>query len=112
VVLLLGDFLHQPVEFRSAGLVEAALLLEAEDADRFQHAQRADAISVGRVFGLFEADRDVTLRGEIVYLVRLHLLDDADQAGGIGEVAVMQDEAPPRFVRVLIEMVDTIGVEQ
>ena len=60
----------------------------------------------------FKADRDVTLRGEIVDLVRLHLLDDADQAGGIGEVAVMQDEAPPSFVRVLIEMIDTIGIEQ
>jgi hypothetical protein len=90
---LLRDFLHQAVEFGGAGLVEAGLLFQAEDADGFEHAQGADAVGVGGVFGLFEADGDVALRGEVVDFVGLHLLDDADQAGRVGQVAVVQDEA-------------------
>ena len=62
--------------------------------------------------GLLERHRDVALRGEVVDLVGLHLLDDADQAARIGHVAVMQDEAAVRFVRVLVQVVDAVGVEQ
>jgi hypothetical protein len=54
----------------------------------------------------------VALRGEVVDLVGLHLLDDAHQAGAVGHVAVVEDEAAVRFVRILVEMVDAVGVEQ
>ena len=109
---LLRRFLHQAVEFGGAGLVEAAFLSQAEDADRFEHAQGADAVGVGGVLGLFKADGDVTLRGEVVDFVGLNLLDDADQAAGIGEVAVMQDELAVGLVRILIEVIDAVGVEE
>jgi hypothetical protein len=42
----------------------------------------------------------------------LYLLDDADQAGRVGEVAVMEDEAAILFVRILVQVVDAVGVEQ
>lgn len=48
---------------------------------------------------------------QVVDLVRLHLLDDADQVGGVGQVAVMEDQVAVLHVRVLIEMVDTVGIE-
>lgn len=52
------------------------------------------------------------LGGEVVDLVWLHLLDDADQAGGVGQVAVVEDEAAILDVRVLVQVVDAVGVEE
>jgi hypothetical protein len=54
----------------------------------------------------------MALGGEIVNLGGLNLLHDADQAARIGHVAVMQDEFAVLDVRVLIEVIDAIGVEQ
>ncbi len=94
------------------GLVEAGLLLQAEDADGFEDAQRADAVGVGGVFGHLERDGHVAHRGEVVDLVGLHFLNDADQVGGVGQVAVVQLEALVVDVRVLVEVVDAVGVER
>ena len=93
-------------------LVEARLLSEAEDADRLQNSQRPEPVGVGRVFRLLEGHRHMALRGEVVDLVGLHLLDDAHQAGGVRQIAVVQDEAPVRDVRVLVQVVDAVGVEK
>jgi len=49
---------------------------------------------------------------QVIDFVRLHLLDDADQIGGVGEVAVVEDEVAVFHVRVLVEVVDTVGVEK
>lgn len=54
----------------------------------------------------------MALRGQIVDFVGLDLLDNADQVGRIGQVTVVQNQPQVRLVRVLIEMIDTIGVEQ
>ena len=109
---LLRNFLHQTVKLRSAGLIEAGLLFQPEDADRLQDAQRADAIRVGRVLRLLERDGHMAHRGQVVDLVGLHLLDDAHQAGEVGQVAVVQHEVAVIDMRILIEMVDPVGVEQ
>ena len=55
---------------------------------------------------------DVALRREVVDLVGLHLLHDVDQAGGIGHVAVVQHEPTLVLVRILVEVIDAVGVEQ
>jgi hypothetical protein len=52
----------------------------------------------------------VPLGGQVVDLLGPHLLDDADEAGGVREVAVVQDEFAPGLVGVLIEVVDAISV--
>ena len=62
--------------------------------------------------GVSKRHLHMALRGEIVDLVGLHLLHDADQVGGVGQVAVVQDEADVPLVRILIEMVDALGVER
>jgi len=41
------------------------------------------------------------LCGEVVDLVRLHFLDDADQVGGVGQVTIVEDEVALLDVRVL-----------
>jgi len=54
----------------------------------------------------------MALGGEVVDFVGLGLLDDADEAGAVGQVAVVQEEAHILFMPVAIEVVDTVGVEQ
>ena len=93
-------------------MVEASLLFKAEDADRFEDAQGADPVGVGSVFGGFEGNRHVGHGRQVVDFVRLHLLDDADQVGGVGEIAVVEDEVAVFHVRILVEVVDAVGVEE
>ena len=53
----------------------------------------------------------MALRGEVVDLVRLHLLDDECEAHRVGHVAVMQKELCVFLVAVFVQMVDAVGVE-
>jgi hypothetical protein len=53
----------------------------------------------------------MALRGQIVDLVGLYLLHDADQVGGVGQVAVMQVQSHAALVRILIKMIDAVGIE-
>ena len=62
--------------------------------------------------GRLEADLHVALGGEIVDLVGLDLLHQADQVGRVRHVAVMQEERHVAVMRILIEMVDARGVER
>ena len=109
---LLRCFLHQAIQFRSRRLVKAGFLFQSEDAYRFEDAQGAYAVRIRRVLRCFETDRDMTHRREVVNFVRLHLLDDADQVGGIGQVTVMEHEMLVVDVRILVQMVDTVRIEQ
>ena len=54
----------------------------------------------------------MALRPEVVHLVGVHLLHHVNQVRGIGEIAVMQHEAAAPVVRILVQMVDPVGVEQ
>jgi len=54
----------------------------------------------------------VALGCQVVDLVGLDLLEDADQVGGIREIAVVQDQVAVCLVRVLVQVVDAVRVEQ
>ena len=108
----LRGFLDEAVEFGSRGLVKARVLFEPENSDRFEQAQRADTVGVGRIFWRFEGNGHVALGGEVVDFVRANLLNDADQVRRVGHVAVVQRETPVVDVRILIEMIDAVSVEQ
>ncbi len=90
--LVLRGFGGVAVELRGRGLIEAHALLHAQDADRLQQPQRAERVGIGGVFRRLEAHLHVALRGEIVDFGRLRLLHQADEIGGIGHVAVVQEE--------------------
>jgi hypothetical protein len=60
---------------------------------------------------LLEAHRHVAHGTQVVDLVGLHLLHDADQVGAVGQVAVVQLEALVVDVRVLVQVVHAVGVE-
>src|SRR3546814_6985740 len=53
----------------------------------------------------------MALRSKIIDLVRLCFLDQPDQVGRVSQIAVMQVEPCVTYVRVLVQMVDTLGVE-
>jgi len=108
---LLGDFLHQAIQLGGAGLVEAGFFLQPEDANGFEQAQGAQAVHVGGVLRAFEADGHMALRTQVVDLIGLGLLHDADQVGAVAEVAVVQVKAGVVNVRVLIDVVHALGVE-
>jgi hypothetical protein len=54
----------------------------------------------------------MALRREVVDLVRLNFLDEADEIGGIGEIAEMQEELDALLMRIGIEMIDAAGIER
>ena len=107
---LLGDLLHQAVQLASAGLVDAGFLGEAQHPHGLENAQRTQRITVGGVFRCLEAHRHMALGAQVVDLIGLHLLDDPDQVGAVGEVAVVEHQARIALVRVLVEVIDPGGV--
>ncbi len=109
--LLLRGFLDQAVELTGAGLVDAGLVRQAQDAHCFKNAQGAQGVTVGGVLGRLKADRHVALGAQVVDLIGLHLLHDADQVGAVGQVAVVQHQARITLVGVLVQMIDPLGVE-
>ena len=48
----------------------------------------------------------MALGGQVVDFVQLDVLDDVNQVGGIGEVAVVHEEADVLFVEILIEVIN------
>jgi hypothetical protein len=54
----------------------------------------------------------MALGGKVVYLVGLHLLDDADQTGGVCQVPVVKNEVTVGLVRILVQVIDAVGIEQ
>ena len=54
----------------------------------------------------------MALRGKIIDLFRLDLLDDSNQVGRIRKVTVVQAKLDALLVRILVEMIDAIRVER
>ena len=53
----------------------------------------------------------MALRGKIVDLVRLHFLNDSNQIGGISQIPVVQRETDIFLMRILVKMINAIGIE-
>ena len=52
----------------------------------------------------------MALGAEVVDLIELHLLDDADQVGAVGQIPVVQHQTRIAFMGILIKMVNSRGV--
>ena len=72
---------------------------------------RAEGVDVGGVLRRVEADLHVALGGEVVDLVGPYFLHNPDQIRRIRHVPVMQEEAHFLMMRILVEMIDPVGVE-
>ncbi len=99
-------------QLRSGGLIKTSLFHQAQNTDGLQDAQGTKGIGIGGVLRGFEGDLNMTLGSQIVDLIRLHLLDDPDQVGGIGKIAIMENKTAAMIVGILIEMIDAVGVER
>ena len=111
----LRHFLHFPKELGSGGLVDACLLLHTEDAYGFEHAQGTYSIGFGGIFGHVEGYFDMALGGKIIYFVRLHTLDDANQRTGVRHVSIVQIDGTFLFhvayPFIEVEVLNAAGVE-
>ena len=109
---LLRNLLHQAVQLAGAGLVETGFFLQAQDANGLQQAQGADCVYVCGVFRAFETHRHMAHGAQVIDLVWLSLLHDADEIAGVGQVAVVEFEVRVVDVWVLVDVVDAPSVEQ
>ena len=69
-------------------------------------------IRVGGVLRRLERHCDVALRGQVIDLIRLHFLDDADEIGRIRQISVMQAQPDIALMRILVEMIDAVRIER
>ena len=110
-VLLLRCLLHQAEELTGACLIDPGLLREAQNPHCLQYSQRAQSVAVGGVFRTLKTHSHMALGTEVIDLIGLHLLNDPDQVGAIGEVAVVENQAGISFMRVLVEVINSTGIE-
>src|SRR5262245_3477180 len=110
--LPLWYLLHLTEQLGGRGLIEACLALQTQDPDGLEQTQGPECVGVGGVLRRLERDLHMRLRREIVYLVRPRLLNDADDVGRVGDVAVMQMERDPLLVGIINEMVDALRIER
>jgi len=89
--LLLRNLLCLTEQLGRGRLIETSLPFPAEDTDGLEQAQRSEPVGIG-LFRGFERDLHMGLGREIVNLVRLRFLHDADDIGRVGHIAVMQVE--------------------
>ncbi len=101
---------RRAVHLGAGRLVEAGR--DAGGPDRLEEADRREAGDVAGVFGHLEAHPHVALRAEMVDLAGLHAAQQIHQADAVVQVAVVQSQPDVALVRVLIDRVESLGVER
>ena len=110
--LSLGGFLHQAVELGSGGLVEAGLFAEPQNSNCLKKPERSKSVNVCRVLGAIEAYGHVRLRAQVVDLIGLSFLHDADEVAGVAKVSEVQLKARVLDMRVFVDVVNSLGVKK
>jgi nucleoside-diphosphate-sugar epimerase len=101
---------HEAKHFAGGGLVKAGL--DPALADGFQDADHPQTGHVAGVLGQLETHPHVRLGCQVIDLIRLHVMDQLDQAACIGHVPIMQMEMDTVFViRIMVDMLNTCPVE-
>ena len=86
--------------------------LDAGFPNRFDKPHGTCSRDVCRVFRAVETNAHMALRREIVDFIRLGLLDDMHQAARISHVSIVENEIAVSDVRILIQVIDPVGVGQ
>src|SRR5579872_40176 len=108
-VLILGRG-RRAEHFRTGGLVKSGF--DSAAANGFQNPHGAESGNVAGVFGNLKADLDVTLRGEVINFIRRQLVDQIENPFGAAQISVVQAQSRTFLVRILIDVVDALGVER
>src|SRR5262249_15220155 len=91
--------------------IEASLVFPAEDTNGLEQAQCSKSIGVGRIFRRLERYLHMRLRREIVDLIRLRFLHNADDGSRVGEIALVQMEGTTLLGRLMKRVVDATVIE-
>jgi hypothetical protein len=110
-LLGLRGFLDLAEHFGRGRLIEPGLADQPQDADGLKQPECAQGVRICRVLRRLKRDLNVTLRAKVVKLVWLNRLDDPDQVRRVSQIAVVQDEPSTCDVRILIQMIDAVGIE-
>ena len=108
----LRSFPHQAIKLRTRRLIKAYPALHLQDLDRVQQPESADGIGVSGVFRLQKGNCHMALGRQVIDFIGPHRLHDADEAVGIGHVAIVQKQTAFCDVRILVEMIDALCIEQ
>ena len=95
-----------------ARLVEPHRPRLGQQADPFEHVQRALGVDLLRVRRLVEADADMALGGQVVDLVRLQRDQVPHRPGRIGHVAVVQRDPVGVVGALVAKLVDPLAVHR
>ena len=83
-----------------------------KDADRLEQPQRPQSVGVRRVLRRFETHLHMALGRKVVDFGGLDVLDQANEVGGVGEIAVVEKKAQLFLVGIDIKMIDPAGIER
>ena len=107
--LTLHGLLNETVHFAGRGLIKASLFVGHSNG--LQHIQSAHTRDLCGQDGLVPRSAHKALRAQVVHLIGLHFLQNAREVGRVSQVAVVQLEAGVVNVRVLVNVVNALGVE-
>src|SRR5215471_6672858 len=77
----------------------------------FEHAEGAVRRDVTGIFWHIEADPYMALRRKVVYLIGLHLIKQAPQAGRVRKISHMEKKLAIFLVPVRVDRIDAPGIE-
>ena len=72
-------------------LINPRFVCQTQYPKGLQYSQCAQGITVGGVLRRFKTHRHMAVGTKVVDLIGLHLLDDPDQVGAVGQIPVVQD---------------------
>ena len=107
----MGNLLHLTEHLRRRSLVIPDLLHQTRLPNSFKNANGTQARNVSRVLGNVKGNSNVTLRTQVVNLIRLQLIEQLHQLYGIRQVAVMKKQIRVIHQGILVEMIQATGIE-
>ena len=109
---LLWNFLHQTVQFRGRRLIDTGFIAQTQQTYGFQNTQGAYTVGIGCVLGRIETHFYVTHGCQVINFIGLHLLNDTGDVHRVGKVAIVQYQIAVLHMRILIQVIDAVGIEQ
>src|SRR5262249_8106473 len=107
----LRNLLRLAEKLRRRCLIEPRLA-QTGFAYRFEQSERPQGSDLGGVFRDVETDAHVRLRAEVVDFIWLDVAQNLVERAGVVQIAVEQAHPSPRFMRVLVNVIDAFGVER
>ena len=101
--LPLGDLLHLAEKLGGRRLIHSGFLGQSQNPAGFQNPQNPQGIHITRILRHIKGNLHMALGRQVVNLIGLHLANDANQAGRIRQIPVVELD----FAH---EMVDSCGI--